>query len=259
MLSVVALDVLTLTGSLACKVFFPRTASVLQMRHQVSREVDVPPSEFDLIFGMDLADNQAQPLREAADTAVATMLRRVGVTLLASRKEPFTEEALTSMCSPHAVNVCLGESCMDAYLTCENDDQAKAIIRAVSKTDVCVTWATKPALRVTIEGMKMLYRLTETDIKELFSRFCEVDWVFVEPQGLRAEVTARCTAGAEHAIRSLDGRWLEALRGTLRVSWASSTSSVMASAKAPEIEIETCAPRPRRNGRNCRSSRRARG
>jgi len=230
----VFLDVRTLAGTNVCTCRFARSATVLQLRQKLSMEMGIAPSELDLVLGTELLTvSEEHPLEEVPSEASMTVLRRTGVTLVASLQASgnarLTEQGLSSMCSPHGTvkGLCLGESGLDAYVTCDGDDDAKAIIRALSGRQaqgtsgtLTLTWAQKPTVEVSIEGMRMCYRLTETDLTTLFSRYCEIEWVFVEPQGVRAEVSCKSTEDAVLAIRSLDGRWLEPLRGTLRVSWA---------------------------------------
>merc|ERR1712136_295844 len=101
-----------------------------------------------------------------------------------------------------------------------------------------VSRANKPTLEVCIEGMKLEYRLTEDDLKTLFSRFGDVEWVLLESRGTRAQITCMSVKQAEEAINGLDGRYLQPLQGTFRAVWSGSLG-FQASCPTDEVENGT--------------------
>jgi len=85
---------------------------------------------------------------------------------------------------------------------------------------------TKPTVRVSVEGMKFQYQLTEDDIQKVFRRYGKVLNVAVDEACSSATVTFQNPQEAQAAISDLDGKVLNGLDGTLRISWVSGGGSV---------------------------------
>uniref|UniRef100_A0A7S4UQA4 RRM domain-containing protein n=1 Tax=Alexandrium monilatum TaxID=311494 RepID=A0A7S4UQA4_9DINO len=79
----------------------------------------------------------------------------------------------------------------------------------------------EPTVRVSVEGMKFQYQLTEDDIHKVFRRYGRVMKVTVDEACSSAMVTFQSTQEAQAAISDLDGKVLNGLDGTLRISWVS--------------------------------------
>mmetsp|Transcript_31445 Transcript_31445/g.72942 ORF Transcript_31445/g.72942 Transcript_31445/m.72942 type:complete len:485 (+) Transcript_31445:91-1545(+) len=81
--------------------------------------------------------------------------------------------------------------------------------------------STEPTVRVSVEGMKFQYQLTEDDIHKVFRRYGKVQNVTVDEACSSAMVTFQNAQEAQAAISDLDGKVLSGLDGTLRISWVS--------------------------------------
>lgn len=79
----------------------------------------------------------------------------------------------------------------------------------------------EPIVRVSVEGMKFQYQLTEDDIHKVFRRYGTVTNVNVDEACSSAMVTFQNAQDAQAAINDLDGKVLNGLDGTLRISWIS--------------------------------------
>jgi len=79
----------------------------------------------------------------------------------------------------------------------------------------------EPTVSVSVEGMKFQYQLTEDDIHKVFRRYGQVRHVAVDEGASSAMVTFSTTQDAQAAINDLDGKVLNGLDGTLRISWVS--------------------------------------
>lgn len=77
----------------------------------------------------------------------------------------------------------------------------------------------EPTVRVSVEGMKFQYQLTEDDIHKVFRRYGRVVKVTVDEACSSAMVTFQSAQEAQAAITDLDGKVLNGLDGTLRISW----------------------------------------
>merc|ERR1719159_2398945 len=77
----------------------------------------------------------------------------------------------------------------------------------------------EPTVRVSVEGMKFQYQLTEDDIHKVFRRYGQVKSVNVDEACSSAMVTFQNSQDAQAAINDLDGKVLNGLDGTLRISW----------------------------------------
>jgi hypothetical protein len=78
-----------------------------------------------------------------------------------------------------------------------------------------------PTVKVSVEGMKFQYQLTEDDIHKVFCRYGKVTSVSVDEACSSALVTFSTMQDAQAAISDLDGKVLNGLDGTLRIQWMS--------------------------------------
>lgn len=76
-----------------------------------------------------------------------------------------------------------------------------------------------PTVKVSVEGMKFQYQLTEDDIHKVFCRYGKVTRVTVDEACSSAMVTFASMQEAQTAISDLDGKVLNGLDGTLRIQW----------------------------------------
>jgi len=76
-------------------------------------------------------------------------------------------------------------------------------------------------VRVSVEGMKFQYQLTEDDIHKVFCRYGSVEKVIVDEACSSALVTFGTQRDASSALNDLDGKVLNGLDGTLRIKWVS--------------------------------------
>merc|ERR1719281_1095204 len=76
-----------------------------------------------------------------------------------------------------------------------------------------------PAIRVSVEGVKFQYQLTEDDLHKVFSRYGGVKRIQVENAGGSAVITFRDYNEAAGAMQDLNGKVLNGLDGTLKISW----------------------------------------
>jgi len=79
----------------------------------------------------------------------------------------------------------------------------------------------EPTVSVSVEGMKFQYQLTEDDLHKVFKRYGAVKRVNVDEACSSATVTFHTQQDAQAAINDLDGKVLNGLEGTLRISWVS--------------------------------------
>lgn len=77
----------------------------------------------------------------------------------------------------------------------------------------------EPMIRVSVEGMKFQYQLTEDDLHKVFSRYGMVKEIKVDQVGSGATIMFASTQEAQQAMTDLDGKVLNGLDGTLRISW----------------------------------------
>jgi len=90
----------------------------------------------------------------------------------------------------------------------------------------------EPTVRVSVEGMKFQYQLTEDDIHKVFKRYGQVKKVSIEENCSTATVTFGSLHDAQSAIADLDGKLLHGLEGTLRITWVSGGDGAAAVAAA---------------------------
>merc|ERR1719265_1283444 len=76
-----------------------------------------------------------------------------------------------------------------------------------------------PMIRVSVEGVKFQYHLTEDDLHKVFSRYGGVRKIQVEDAGGSAMITFRDFSEANSAMQDLNGKVLNGLDGTLKIAW----------------------------------------
>lgn len=79
----------------------------------------------------------------------------------------------------------------------------------------------EPMVRVSVEGMKFQYQLTEDDLHKVFSRYGSVKKIRVDDIGASASIIFGTHQDAQSAINDLNGKVLNGLEGTLSISWLS--------------------------------------
>jgi len=72
---------------------------------------------------------------------------------------------------------------------------------------------------VSVEGMKFQYQLTEDDLHKVFGRYGSVKQIRVDDAGAGAHISFVNTKDAQSAMNDLNGKVLNGLEGTLRISW----------------------------------------
>lgn len=77
----------------------------------------------------------------------------------------------------------------------------------------------EPMVRVSVEGMKFQYQLTEDDLHKVFSRYGSVRKIHVDEVGASASIIFGTYQDAQSAINDLNGKVLNGLEGTLSISW----------------------------------------
>jgi len=80
-----------------------------------------------------------------------------------------------------------------------------------------------PVIKVSVDGMKFQYQLTEDDLQKVFSRYGPVTSIQVEEACTSAQITFQEFHHAQAAMTDLNGKVLNGLEGTLRLVWGSST------------------------------------
>jgi len=88
-----------------------------------------------------------------------------------------------------------------------------------------------------VEGMKFQYQLTEDDLQKVFSRYGGVNRIFVGEGGTQAQIAFDDYGGAQSAMNDLNGKVLNGLEGTLRITWASSAGQQLAVAPPPPYSM----------------------
>jgi len=68
--------------------------------------------------------------------------------------------------------------------------------------------------------MMFQYQLTQDDLHKVFSRYGVVNHITVDEAGTMARITFKEHANAQAALSDLNGKVLNGLEGTLRISWA---------------------------------------
>eukprot|EP00930_Biecheleria_cincta_P051244 TRINITY_DN363_c0_g2_i1.p1 TRINITY_DN363_c0_g2~~TRINITY_DN363_c0_g2_i1.p1 ORF type:complete len:483 (-),score=89.23 TRINITY_DN363_c0_g2_i1:135-1583(-) len=82
----------------------------------------------------------------------------------------------------------------------------------------------EPTVRVSVEGMKFQYQLTEDDLHKVFSRYGSVRKIRVDDVGASASIIFGSYQDAQSAINDLNGKVLNGLEGTLSLSWITAPS-----------------------------------
>merc|ERR1719382_377130 len=82
----------------------------------------------------------------------------------------------------------------------------------------------EPAVNVTVEGMKFQYQLTEDDLHKVFSRYGTVKDIKVDEAGASSVITFHSFQDAQAAMTDLNGKVLNGLEGTLRLTWVNAQS-----------------------------------
>jgi len=82
----------------------------------------------------------------------------------------------------------------------------------------------EPAVNVTVEGMKFQYQLTEDDLHKVFSRYGTVKDIKVDEAGASSVITFHTFQDAQAAMTDLNGKVLNGLEGTLRLTWVTPPS-----------------------------------
>jgi len=85
----------------------------------------------------------------------------------------------------------------------------------------------EPTVAVSVEGMKFQYQLTEDDLHKVFSRYGGVKTIRVDEVGAAAQITFVNYNDASSAMQDLNGKVLNGLEGTLRLSWVSQGQGAM--------------------------------
>lgn len=85
----------------------------------------------------------------------------------------------------------------------------------------------EPTINVSVEGMKFQYQLTEDDLHKVFSRYGGVKHIRVDEAGAAAQITFVSVQDAQGAMTDLNGKVLNGLEGTLRISWASQPQNAL--------------------------------
>jgi len=85
--------------------------------------------------------------------------------------------------------------------------------------------AAQTSINVTVEGMKFQYQLTEDDLNKVFSRYGAVSRISVDDAGAAAVITFSTAQDAQAAMNDLNGKVLNGLDGTLRISWAAGSAA----------------------------------
>jgi len=117
-----------------------------------------------------------------------------------------------------------------AYASCGMDPTAGlAAATAVGAVPFPTAGAPSPALpptasptiNVAVEGMRFQYQLTQDDLHKVFSRYGIVGHIAVDEAGTTAQITFQEYASAQAAMTDLNGKVLNGLDGTLRITWSS--------------------------------------
>jgi|Transcript_29317 hypothetical protein len=88
---------------------------------------------------------------------------------------------------------------------------------------------------VSVEGMKFQYQLTEDDLAKVFSRYGGVKHIRVDDAGAGAQITFYNYSDAQAAMQDLNGKVLNGLEGTLRISMANQNQNPMLPSPYPSM------------------------
>jgi len=97
----------------------------------------------------------------------------------------------------------------------------------------------EPAISVSVEGMKFQYQLTDDDLLKVFSRYGGVKTIRVDEAGASAIISFNQAQDAQAAMNDLNGKVLNGLEGTLRISWLAAGAAGAAAAAFPPAPYPT--------------------
>jgi len=83
----------------------------------------------------------------------------------------------------------------------------------------------EPSIKVSVEGMKFQYQLTEDDLQKVFGRYGQVKRIAVDEAGSSGMITFTEFQEAQAALNDLNGKVLNGLEGTLRIQWATNAAA----------------------------------
>jgi len=89
------------------------------------------------------------------------------------------------------------------------------------------------AISVAVEGVKFQYQLTDDDLMKVFSRYGAVHEINVDEVGTAASIIFADFSYAQAAMNDLNGKVLNGLEGTLRITWARHSGMLAAAAPSP--------------------------
>jgi hypothetical protein len=90
-------------------------------------------------------------------------------------------------------------------------------------------------ISVSVEGMRFQYQLTEDDLNKVFSRYGGVKHIRVDEVGAAAQITFFNYSDAQGAMQDLNGKVLNGLEGTLRISMANQAQNPMLPSPYPSM------------------------
>eukprot|EP00928_Gymnodinium_smaydae_P039483 TRINITY_DN26968_c0_g2_i1.p1 TRINITY_DN26968_c0_g2~~TRINITY_DN26968_c0_g2_i1.p1 ORF type:complete len:582 (+),score=156.74 TRINITY_DN26968_c0_g2_i1:140-1885(+) len=99
------------------------------------------------------------------------------------------------------------------------------------------------AIRVSVEGMNFAYQLMEDDLQKVFRRYGTVRGIKVDSTASSAIVYFESLAQASAAMTDLNGKVLNGLDGTLRITW-DQVAPAMSPALVPPAAQPTALPLP---------------
>lgn len=83
----------------------------------------------------------------------------------------------------------------------------------------------EPTVAVSVEGMKFQYQLTEDDLHKVFGRYGTVKQIRVDEAGSAGQITFMNFQDAQAAMNDLNGKVLNGLEGTLRITWTAGAAA----------------------------------
>jgi len=95
------------------------------------------------------------------------------------------------------------------------------------------TTSFEPTVNVSVEGMKFQYQLTEEDLQKVFGRYGKVRYIRVDDSGSSAKITFTTVQECQTVMADLDGKVLNGLDGTLKITW-SNPEAMMQAGMAPQ-------------------------
>jgi hypothetical protein len=90
-------------------------------------------------------------------------------------------------------------------------------------------------IAVSVEGMKFQYQLTDDDLNKVFSRYGGVKHIRVDEAGAAAQITFYNTSDASSAMQDLNGKVLNGLEGTLRITFLNQNQNPMLPSPYPSM------------------------